>query len=162
MTPFFAGFMTGHMIRNAHAPVTANGYNYYFDRENLAGTGYAQCSAPIQDIARDTTPFNTTMTNMTEPNNQTVIEDSNDIFSNVTYSNGEKPREVVWKCADADEICCYMECCPPVNDSFDPGFLVFFGFIVLCVLVLIGKRYMKDKREASLREPNRQPTRHLI
>uniref|UniRef100_A0A914WIK2 CX domain-containing protein n=1 Tax=Plectus sambesii TaxID=2011161 RepID=A0A914WIK2_9BILA len=63
-----------------------------------------------------------------------LINSTDDTFSDVVFDNGTGPEMIAWSCHASSEYCCGYECCPKGNDGF--SFWAIIGLFVGAVLLL--------------------------
>jgi len=99
------------IIRSATTPFPYNHRQYYFDQSNYRGpVDVPRCSAPLSALATQTA--NTSLNK-----NSSEVEN---VFNNLEYENGSRPKEIVWSC-NSGEVCCGTDCCPSSYGSSGSG-----------------------------------------
>lgn len=121
---------TKAIIKNAAAPFNVGGKDYYWGNENYKQqNGMFMCSIPLEQLQnqrtkRDTegadASTTTTTTTTSAPGNGNG-QSSNNILQNVQFSNGDRPKNVVWSCRQGAEVCCGMNCCPNPQQNLQTG-----------------------------------------
>ncbi|CAI5445093.1 unnamed protein product [Caenorhabditis angaria] len=148
------------IIRSATDPFNYNGRSYHWDNAQVK-QGEFQCSMPLSQLTGQSGTTTTTTTTTAAPGDanassttvaptSTTTLSPDQVLQNVQYSNGERPKTIVWGCKVGRETCCGTDCCPVQNQASNTGrsgggstigtviFIIFLISLLLCCGCCIG------------------------